>query len=94
MPPLFLDQTRPEEPKNFFGRHPPPPYLRVWMTGPCPLSQGLDPALSLNPQRLLKWTCNGVFERLFGPGGGNFNTSFPKIIMPRGVVQGDVEASI
>ena len=23
----------------------PPPYLRVWMTAPHPLSQGLDPAL-------------------------------------------------
>ena len=61
---------------------------------PSPLSKGLDPALSLNPRRLLKWTCDGVFERLLARGGGNFNTSFPKIIKPRGVVQGDVEASI
>ena len=31
---LFLDQTEAlRAKKNFFGR-PPPPYLRVWMTGP------------------------------------------------------------
>ena len=30
--------------KIFFGRPPPPTYLRVWMTGPS-LSQGVDPAL-------------------------------------------------
>ena len=46
--PLFLDQTearRAEKP--FFGDHPPPLYLRVWMTPlpPSPLSQGLDPPL-------------------------------------------------
>ena len=34
-PPLFLDQT-----KNFFGdRTLPPPYLRVWMTGPLLISR-------------------------------------------------------
>ena len=46
VPPLFLDQTvaRGAE-KIFFWNPPPPPYLRVWMTGPPPLSQGLDPAL-------------------------------------------------
>ena len=45
-PPLFLDPTeaRRTEKKNF-GDRPPPPYLRVWMTEPPPLSQGLDPAL-------------------------------------------------
>ena len=44
--PLFLDQTgaRRTE-KKFFLRPPPSPYLRVWMTGPPPLSKGLDPPL-------------------------------------------------
>ena len=45
--PYFSTKLRPEGPKFFFltGQpRPPPPYLRVWMTGP-PISQGLDPAL-------------------------------------------------
>ena len=46
-PPLFLNQTEARRAqKNFFGDRLPPPFLRVWMTGPPPpLSQGLDPAL-------------------------------------------------
>ena len=39
----------------------------------------------------------GAFEQLFGLGrGGNLNTKFPKIQMPRGLPGGggDVEASI
>jgi len=37
--------------KYFFGDRAPPPYLRVWMTAsppPSPLSEGLDPALTLS----------------------------------------------
>ena len=42
-PPLFLDQTEAQRSKFFLDRVP-PPYLRVWMTGP-PLTEGLDPPL-------------------------------------------------
>ena len=31
--------------KNFFETAPPPPYLRVWMTRPPPLPEGLNPQL-------------------------------------------------
>jgi len=45
-PPLFLDQTEAQKAENFFWipapTHPPPPYLRVWMTAPPLLSEGLD----------------------------------------------------
>ena len=41
-PPLFLDQN---EAKKIFLRLLSPPYLRVWMTAPPPLSEGLDPPL-------------------------------------------------
>ena len=36
VPPLFLDHTEAQKAeKIFFGDHPPPPpHLRVWMTGP------------------------------------------------------------
>ena len=48
-PPLFLDQTEAQRvKKNVFLRRPPPPpspYLRVWMTRPSSLSEGLDPSL-------------------------------------------------
>ena len=46
---LFLDQTEARRAEiNFFGDRLPPPYLRVWMTGPpVPLSQGLDPPLQI-----------------------------------------------
>ena len=41
--PLFLDQTEARRAnKNFLKTAPPPPYLRVWMTVPSPLSEGLD----------------------------------------------------
>ena len=44
-PPLLLDQTEAQRAeKNLFG-DPLPPYLRVWMIGPPPLSEGLDPPL-------------------------------------------------
>ena len=46
-PPLFLDQTEAQRAKKtFFWDCPPPsPYLRVWMTRPSSLSEGLDPSL-------------------------------------------------
>ena len=40
LPPYYWTKLRPEE--KFFPDHPPPPYLRAWMTSPL-LSQGLDP---------------------------------------------------
>ena len=49
LPPLFLDQTEARRAeKKIWGTTPPPPtfpYLRVWMTAPPCLSQGLDSAL-------------------------------------------------
>ena len=44
-PPFFLDQTGAEGP-NFFSR-PGPSYLRVWMTAPPPLTEGLDPPMHI-----------------------------------------------
>ena len=45
-PPLFLDQTEAlRAKKTFFWDCPPLPYLRVWMTRPSPLSEGLDPPI-------------------------------------------------
>ena len=45
-PTYFKSKLRPEGPNKIFWRPPPPPFLRVWMTGPPPpLSQRLDPAL-------------------------------------------------
>ena len=47
-PPLFLDQTEAQRTdKTFFLRLGPPPYLRVWMTAPPPLSEGLDLSLQV-----------------------------------------------
>ena len=43
--PLFSDQTEARRADKIFLGDRPPPYLRVWMTVPPPLSQGLDPAL-------------------------------------------------
>ena len=46
---LFLDQTKAHRAEKKFGDRA-SPYFRVWMTAPAPtpLSQGLDPALSVN----------------------------------------------
>ena len=45
-PTYFKSKLRPEGPNKIFWRPPPPPFLRVWMTGPLsPPPQGLDPAL-------------------------------------------------
>ena len=53
-PPLFLDKNEARRAeKNFFKADspPPPPYLRVWMTGPHhPIFEGLDPPLLRNPE--------------------------------------------
>ena len=46
-PSYFLPNWGPKGPKNFLETSPSlsSPYLRVWMTGPLPLSRGLYPAL-------------------------------------------------
>ena len=46
-PVIFRPNWGPKGPKNAFLRLPPPspPYLRVWMTRPSSLSEGLDPSL-------------------------------------------------
>ena len=52
LPPLFLDQTEARRAeKNFWETT--PPYLRVWMTAPPPLSEALDPPLVSNINLLL-----------------------------------------
>ena len=38
-PPLFLVQTEAQRAKKIFLGDPPPPYLRVWMTGPPLISR-------------------------------------------------------
>ena len=45
-PPYFSTKMRPEGPKKYLGETP-PPYLRLWMTLPSPLSEGLNPPLYL-----------------------------------------------
>ena len=44
-PPYFSTKMRPEGPKKSFLETGPPTYLRVWMTAPPSLSEGLDPSL-------------------------------------------------
>ena len=45
-PPVFLDPTVAQRAETiFFETTPTPPYLRVWMTAPPALSEGLDPPL-------------------------------------------------
>ena len=44
-PSLLLDQTENRRAEKIWGRNH-PPYLRVWMTAPSPLSHGLGPALA------------------------------------------------
>ena len=61
-PPHLIFRTKwgPKGPKIFFWDRAPPPYLRVWMTAPPPpLSDGLDPALTLplNFLRLIFFKC-------------------------------------
>ena len=46
--PLLLDQSEARRAEKIFLRPgPPPPYLRVGMTAPPPLSEGLNPPLTL-----------------------------------------------
>ena len=45
LPPLFFDQTEAQRAEKNFYKTRPPPYLRIWMTAPLPLSEGLDPPL-------------------------------------------------
>ena len=45
-PPLVLDQKEAPRAEKFFMRPGPPRYLRVWMTAPPLLSEGLDPPLA------------------------------------------------
>ena len=47
-PPLFLDQNEARRAEKFFFEACPTPYLRVWMTAPPPLCEGLDPPLDCN----------------------------------------------
>ena len=42
LPPLFLDQTEAQRAEKKFFWDCPLPYLRVWMTTPPPLPEGLD----------------------------------------------------
>ena len=46
--PNVSTKLRPERPKKIFLETGLPPYLRVWMTAPAPLSEGLDPPLILS----------------------------------------------
>ena len=48
LPPLFLDQTEARRADHSPFDSPTFPYLRVWMTAPPCVSQGLDPALKWN----------------------------------------------
>ena len=52
-PPSPFTKLRPERPKHFFETGP-PPILRVWMTAPPPLSEGLDPPM------ILEFATNGI----------------------------------
>ena len=57
-PPLFLDQTEARRAKKKFLGDRFPPFLRVWMTGPTPLSQGLYLALQEHVRHFLHKICN------------------------------------
>ena len=57
-PLLFLDKNEAQRAEKMLGGPPhlPPPEKKFWMTGPPPLSQGLDPA----PLDVMFWAC-GMF---------------------------------
>ena len=44
--PLFLDQTEARKAEKKILETELPPFIRVWMTGPPVLSEGLDPPLT------------------------------------------------
>ena len=46
-PPPFLDQSETQRSEKIFFEDQTPTFLRVWMTPPTSLSQGLDPAVYL-----------------------------------------------
>ena len=52
LPLIFRPKWGPKGRKKVFLRPPPTPYLRVWMTGAPPLSDGLDPPLCM---KLFAW---------------------------------------
>ena len=47
LPPYFSTKKMPEGPKKTFVETG-PPYLRIWMTAPPPLSEGLDLPLTVD----------------------------------------------
>ena len=61
---LFLKQNVPRRvEKKIFLRPPPsPPYLRVWMTGPPPLSEGLDRPLKRDNEELKRAWMSSIRE--------------------------------
>ena len=73
-PHIFRPKWGPKGPKYFFWDRAPPPYLRVWMTAPPPLSEGLDPALTLSLNFL-----HLIFFFKNVRGGGQWN--FPWVII-------------
>ena len=64
LPPLFLDHTEAWRAEKKFLETELPPYIRVWMTGPPVLSEGLDQPLgSLSSDVFERRTSTG--NRLF-----------------------------
>ena len=61
---LFLKQTEAwRAEKNFFETAPPaPPYLRVWMTRPPPLPEGLNPQLKRDNGELKRAWMSSIRE--------------------------------
>ena len=61
---IFKTNCAPEgRKKNFFETAPPPPpYLRVWMTGPPPLSEGLDRPLKRDNGELKRAWMSSIRE--------------------------------
>ena len=60
-PPLILrPKWGPKYFKKVFGDQPPSPYLRVWMTGPPALSEGLDPLLHVFPRAAPRFLLNAT----------------------------------
>ena len=54
VPPLFFDQNEARRAEKIFLETGHPPYLRVWMTPPPPLSKDRDP-----PLLVIIWFCLG-----------------------------------
>ena len=60
---LFVCQTETRKAEKKFLGDWRPPYLRVWMTGPPPLSEGLDPPPIRNRKRERKTRRKGQIGR-------------------------------